>query len=462
MVRSAVAASLVGVAVAGYQCPGGPHVTHAGLRMTSIAEANCDTVKAEMRARVAGENGWFDQHNRGTYTEQNYGGDISFSRLTGDGKYTDKMTFVLTDQGNSCKIEGCSESQVFSIADFSTNYCEQKLLFCGSDEGCNVASNDFTHTEEELKTMAKATTNFGDCLKVTSADDVDSTTTSAADSTSLPRGVDIIIGLADGFFDDHALSDCIEKVSAAVPPVQAAFEELKEALRNKKPLAIVQAIKDVGNALQGVPKELEDCGANLKDVKDLLESLKETVPSLVGEVVSAVRSLKHGDYEDFGEHVGKALREFVPDAHGASALRSPVSGAGSAALDVIIGLADGLFDDHALSECVANALEKAPEAQSALRELEDALKDKSISKIREAINDVVTVAKSIPDSVTPCIQNAKEATGLLPIVEHAIASIVGDIVAAHQSMKAGDYKTFGEDLGRALRILTPRTDAIIV
>jgi len=134
--------------------------------MTSTASASCDVVKAEMQARVAGTNGWYDQHNRGTYTLQNYGGDISMSRLTGDGKYTDKMTFVLTAEGSSCKIEGCSEAQVFSIADFSTNYCEQKLMYCGSDEGCNVASSDFTHSEDEKKTMAGASTKFSDCLKV--------------------------------------------------------------------------------------------------------------------------------------------------------------------------------------------------------------------------------------------------------------------------------------------------------
>lgn len=137
--------------------------------MTSTAAASCDVVKAEMRSRVAGENGWYDQHNRGTYTEQSYGGDISFSRLTGDGKYTDKMAFVLTTEGSSCKIEGCSEAQVFSIADFSTNYCEQKLMYCGSDEGCNVANSDFTHTEDEKKTMAGASTKFSDCLKVEEA-----------------------------------------------------------------------------------------------------------------------------------------------------------------------------------------------------------------------------------------------------------------------------------------------------
>merc|ERR1712187_38621 len=113
------------------------------MELTTTATASCDTVKAEIKARLAGENGWYDQHNRGTYTEQSYGGDVSASRLTGDGKYTDKMVFTLTGSGDSCKIEACSESQVTSFADFGTNYCNLKLLYCGSDVGCKVAGTSF-------------------------------------------------------------------------------------------------------------------------------------------------------------------------------------------------------------------------------------------------------------------------------------------------------------------------------
>lgn len=44
-----------------------------------------------------------------------------------------------------------------------------KLLYCGSDEGCNVADSDFTHSEDETKTMAGSTTRFSDCLAVEDA-----------------------------------------------------------------------------------------------------------------------------------------------------------------------------------------------------------------------------------------------------------------------------------------------------
>eukprot|EP00662_Eupelagonemidae_sp_cell21_P049438 gene49438-18961_t len=75
---------------------------------------------------------WHDPHNNGTYTKT---GPLAYSRLTGDGKrpspyatvmsdepprwYTDKQTFTLTSASSTtCKIEGCSESQVTSGSDF--------------------------------------------------------------------------------------------------------------------------------------------------------------------------------------------------------------------------------------------------------------------------------------------------------------------------------------------------------
>merc|ERR1712000_239894 len=122
MVR--VFVSVVAVA-SGMTCPGSPAaLVHAGMKITAAAQVSCDIVLQEMKDRVDGKNDWYDQHNRGTYTEQSYGGAFSASRLTGDGKYTDKMIFDLTPDGDSCKIEGCSESQVTSVADFGTNYCE--------------------------------------------------------------------------------------------------------------------------------------------------------------------------------------------------------------------------------------------------------------------------------------------------------------------------------------------------
>ena len=138
------------------------------VKITATASASCADVKAEMGARVDGQYAaWHDPHNNGTYTSQSYGGDYSASRLTGDGKYTDKMIFDLSDAGDGgCTIEACSRSQVFSIGDAGTNYCDLKMLFCGTADGCKPVKNDFTVSGEKTEKFAQSTVNLKGCLKV--------------------------------------------------------------------------------------------------------------------------------------------------------------------------------------------------------------------------------------------------------------------------------------------------------
>merc|ERR1711998_390967 len=136
--------------------------------MGTTAAASCGTVLSEMRARVKSQyGGWHDPHNNGTYAAQSYGGTFSASRLTGDGKYTDKMIFTLAAAGPaSCKIEACSRSQVFSIADGGTNYCDLKMLYCGSADGCKPVANDFTVGAETTSKFSQSTVDMSACLKV--------------------------------------------------------------------------------------------------------------------------------------------------------------------------------------------------------------------------------------------------------------------------------------------------------
>ena len=84
--------------------------------------------------------------------------------MSGNKKYTDKLTFTFTAQGGGCEISGCSESQVTSIADFSTNYCNLRMLYCGSADGCKPVLHDFATTETEVKTSTGATHDLSKCL----------------------------------------------------------------------------------------------------------------------------------------------------------------------------------------------------------------------------------------------------------------------------------------------------------
>eukprot|EP00316_Scyphosphaera_apsteinii_P021320 CAMPEP_0119312094 /NCGR_PEP_ID=MMETSP1333-20130426/25022_1 /TAXON_ID=418940 /ORGANISM="Scyphosphaera apsteinii, Strain RCC1455" /LENGTH=172 /DNA_ID=CAMNT_0007316651 /DNA_START=40 /DNA_END=558 /DNA_ORIENTATION=+ len=141
--------------------------TACGMKITTTADATCDTVLAEMKARVAGQyDKWYDPHNNGTYTTQSYGGTFSTSRRTGDNKYTDKQIFTLTPLAEKCKIEACSRSQVFSIFDMATNYCDLKMLYCGMADGCKPVVHDFTVGQEATSKFAQSSVDLSACLKV--------------------------------------------------------------------------------------------------------------------------------------------------------------------------------------------------------------------------------------------------------------------------------------------------------
>ncbi|KAJ1439106.1 hypothetical protein B484DRAFT_392002 [Ochromonadaceae sp. CCMP2298] len=134
-------------------CPSSPVMQHSGCEMTTAFTASCSAVKSEVLQRVNGQyDRWHDPHNNGTYTTANTAADSVFDleRVTGDQKYTDKIRFTFSDNASGCTLEACSESQVFSISDFGTNYCNSHDLYC-ADAGC--------HPFTELK----FTESFGKC-----------------------------------------------------------------------------------------------------------------------------------------------------------------------------------------------------------------------------------------------------------------------------------------------------------
>jgi len=150
-------------------CPGSSAPVHCGGTIEATVQASCAEVRTEVLARVFGENGWIDSHNNGTYTVlRETAGDevVELSRVTGDGKYTDLINMDFTDAGSACKVTSCSESQVFSIGDASTNYCNQRLLLCGSAEGCRTAGLDAAYSEDSVTTLSQSSTKASDCLAI--------------------------------------------------------------------------------------------------------------------------------------------------------------------------------------------------------------------------------------------------------------------------------------------------------
>jgi hypothetical protein len=127
-------------------CPGSASKMHAKCDMKVTFSNSCDDVMAEMTGRV--NSNWVDPHNGGTYTISNTTDTfLSGQRVTGDQKYTDLFDFSFAASGDGCVVEACSESQVMSIKDFSTNYCNLHDLYCNSADGCPTAGKDLSYSE---------------------------------------------------------------------------------------------------------------------------------------------------------------------------------------------------------------------------------------------------------------------------------------------------------------------------
>jgi hypothetical protein len=140
-----------------YSCPKSKAWIHASTQARAEVDAACEDVQEEILARVSGQwDKWSDPHNNGTYTLLSDAKGLQFSRLTGNGKYTDELTLTLhsnrrADSQASCVLFGCSVSQVTSVKDFSTNYCNLRMLYCGSADGCSPVTHDWNMTETAVK-----------------------------------------------------------------------------------------------------------------------------------------------------------------------------------------------------------------------------------------------------------------------------------------------------------------------
>eukprot|EP00050_Salpingoeca_kvevrii_P002305 m.190746 g.190746 ORF g.190746 m.190746 type:complete len:165 (-) comp10588_c0_seq1:1176-1670(-) len=145
-------------------CPPSKSHIHAGCEVTVTFSDNCTTVQREMLGRINGVDGWYDPHNRGKYEATSVGAAvIEAKRVTGNGKYTDLLEFKFQNAtSGGCVVDACSASQVFSIIDYSTNYCNLHDLYC-SDSGCHPIFSHLKYTESFGKCSAH---DASECLVV--------------------------------------------------------------------------------------------------------------------------------------------------------------------------------------------------------------------------------------------------------------------------------------------------------
>mmetsp|Transcript_16656 Transcript_16656/g.25919 ORF Transcript_16656/g.25919 Transcript_16656/m.25919 type:complete len:246 (-) Transcript_16656:18-755(-) len=126
-------------------------LVHAGCHITVTFTNNCDDVRDEVSWRINGQyDEWHDPHNNGTYSWVTNSSleHWHFTRLTGDGKYTDDIYYDFYDiyngddveslgtDGNGCQLVASSRSRALSVQDYGTNFCNIHDLYC-SDEECH-------------------------------------------------------------------------------------------------------------------------------------------------------------------------------------------------------------------------------------------------------------------------------------------------------------------------------------
>ena len=137
-------------------CPGSPASFHSKCKVHVSFTQSCAVVAIEILARIAGEQGFIDPHNAGTYSLlESSDSHVLGQRITGSGStthYTDHFLFTFvapSGQQAGCDVTACSESQGMSLYDMSTNYCNMHVLYCTGSEGCPSVSQpslEFTET----------------------------------------------------------------------------------------------------------------------------------------------------------------------------------------------------------------------------------------------------------------------------------------------------------------------------
>jgi hypothetical protein len=112
-------------------------------------EEECEEVRGVIESRVAAQQSghWRDPHGGGVYhMDYNTTSEINLHRNGPPNEpydRYDKMTFTFSPYNQGCLVGACSVSQVTSVLDQNTNFCNLHDLYC-SDEGCHPlsASND--------------------------------------------------------------------------------------------------------------------------------------------------------------------------------------------------------------------------------------------------------------------------------------------------------------------------------
>lgn len=267
-------------------CPGSaaPYI-HSKCEMGVKFANTCDEVMKEIIARVNSKS-WVDPHNGGTYNlTTTTGSSIVGERLTGDKKYVDKFDFTFSMSGESCVVQACSESQVNSVVDYSTNYCNLHDLYCSSVDGCPTVGKDLQY--EEI---------FSSCSEHDSKKCVGAKVVRVAGNSACRD--DILKAAGDltraGIEIAEAVTDCAEGYTPACE------QDLADCLQLLSDAAI-----DITNAVYACEGETPtQCS---EDIDEVIED----ITAATVDVMEAVLACEEGNDQYCAEDIGLAAEELA-------------------------------------------------------------------------------------------------------------------------------------------------------
>lgn len=267
-------------------CPGSAApFMHAKCETEVKFSNSCDDVKKEILGRATSTT-WVDPHNGGTYNLTTISDSfIAGQRLTGDKKYTDKFDFTFSTLGASCVVQACSESQVNSLVDYSTNYCNLHDLYCSSVDGCPTVGKDLQYEE-----------TFSSCNEHDSKTCVGAKTVRSGGNTQCRN--DVLKAADDlaraGLEIAAAVTDCAEGYTPACE------DDISKCLQDLSDCAI-----DLTNAVYACS------GDTPTQCSEDIDEVIEDVTAATVDIMDAVLDCSEGNDKDCAGDIGLAAEELA-------------------------------------------------------------------------------------------------------------------------------------------------------
>jgi len=307
----------------------------------------------------------------------------------------------------------------------------------------------------------------------------------APEATAPVEAIQVILGVTEGILSDQPhLTTCIGNGLGAVLEAKTALVDVKNAIVDKNLLEVADALDAMADTLRMIPQIMEPCGATKDDVaavhaalkeiagfRDLLKKMRKHLvlnhKKIIGDAVAAEHALQEKQYEEFGKHVGMALHRLALGKFHDD-LFSESDEEIKPALEIVYGVTVGMLSDQRhLPTCIANGLATGDDAKASLVGLKNAVVDKNVIELADALDAMATTLRDIPATLAPCGATKDDVSAILAALKeidgfkdflkkskrHIILNskgLIADVVAAEKSLLGKDYEDFGEHVGMAL------------